>query len=246
MFVVHREVSATIAARHLLTPPVPNVMKAMTAHLLLSTRPTYGLTAVGIANKCALKAHSNDPYSLRPSSARIAVIFSHLSFLCHLSGDTNTESSYFAEGNTCQEKHPGIKLEHCGELSDRVKSECIIEDVDKAKTELSASVLRCKLCNLVSADCNCWLNHEAQSQCEDNSSVIGTHRLQVAPSTHQHRPHEGLDLRNPCGIRGRLLTRIMAAAYLVRPGIGDHVYQNLVRRYRVCADVARRHIEPFL
>ncbi|KAJ8897575.1 hypothetical protein PR048_002924 [Dryococelus australis] len=42
-----------------------------------------------------------------------------------------------------------------------------------------------------------------------------------------------------------LLARIMAAAYLGLPGIGDRVYQNMVRGYRVCVDVTGRHIEPF-
>ncbi|KAJ8886349.1 hypothetical protein PR048_012560 [Dryococelus australis] len=38
----------------------------------------------------------------------------------------------------------------------------------------------------------------------------------------------------------------MAAADLGLPGIGDRVYQNMVRRYRVCVDVTGHHIEPFL
>ena len=36
----------------------------------------------------------------------------------------------------------------------------------------------------------------------------------------------------PCGIRGRLLPRVMAAADVGLPGIGDRVYQKMVRRYR--------------
>ncbi|KAJ8881860.1 hypothetical protein PR048_018346 [Dryococelus australis] len=43
-----------------------------------------------------------------------------------------------------------------------------------------------------------------------------------------------------------LLARIMAAADLGLLGIGDRVYQKMVRRYRVCVDVAGRHSEPFL
>ena len=43
-----------------------------------------------------------------------------------------------------------------------------------------------------------------------------------------------------------LLARIMAAADVGLQGIGDHVYQNMVRRYRVCVEVADRHIEPLL
>ncbi|KAJ8866317.1 hypothetical protein PR048_032160 [Dryococelus australis] len=43
-----------------------------------------------------------------------------------------------------------------------------------------------------------------------------------------------------------LLAQIIAAADLKLPGIGDRVYQNMVRRYRVCVEVAGRHIEPFL
>ena len=39
----------------------------------------------------------------------------------------------------------------------------------------------------------------------------------------------------------------MAAAYVELPGIGDRVYQNMVRsRYRVCVQVAGRHVESFL
>ena len=38
----------------------------------------------------------------------------------------------------------------------------------------------------------------------------------------------------------------MAVMGVGGPGIGDHVYQNMVRRYRICVDVGGRHIEPFL
>ncbi|KAJ8898072.1 hypothetical protein PR048_003432 [Dryococelus australis] len=43
-----------------------------------------------------------------------------------------------------------------------------------------------------------------------------------------------------------LLARIIAAADLGLPGIGDRVYQNMVHMYRVCVDVAGRYIESFL
>ena len=36
----------------------------------------------------------------------------------------------------------------------------------------------------------------------------------------------------------------MAAAIVWLPGIGDRVYQNMVRRYRVCFEVDGRLIEP--
>ena len=39
-----------------------------------------------------------------------------------------------------------------------------------------------------------------------------------------------------------LLARVIAAAYVGLPGIGYSVYQNMVRRYRVCVEVAGRHI----
>ena len=43
-----------------------------------------------------------------------------------------------------------------------------------------------------------------------------------------------------------LLACVMAAAYVGLQDIGDHVYQNMVRRYRVCVEVPGCHIEPFL
>ena len=43
-----------------------------------------------------------------------------------------------------------------------------------------------------------------------------------------------------------LLARVMAAADVGGLMIGDHVYQNIVRRYCICVDVGGRHIEPFL
>ena len=49
-------------------------------------------------------------------------------------------------------------------------------------------------------------------------------------------PHEEKDL----------LARVMSVADIAPPGIGDRVYQNMVRRYRVCVEVAGRHIEPLL
>ena len=43
-----------------------------------------------------------------------------------------------------------------------------------------------------------------------------------------------------------LLSQVMAAADVGIPGIGDRLYQNMVRRYRVFVEVAGRHIEPSL
>ena len=40
--------------------------------------------------------------------------------------------------------------------------------------------------------------------------------------------------------------RVMVAADVGPQGIGDRVYKNMVRRYRVCVEVGGRHIEPFL
>ena len=40
--------------------------------------------------------------------------------------------------------------------------------------------------------------------------------------------------------------RVMAEADVGLQGISDRVYQNMVHRYRVCIEVAGRHIEPFL
>ena len=47
------------------------------------------------------------------------------------------------------------------------------------------------------------------------------------------RPHEEFDLRDLCGIRGRSTGTGLAAADVGLPGIGDRVYQDMVRRYRV-------------
>ena len=46
-------------------------------------------------------------------------------------------------------------------------------------------------------------------------------------------PHVELDLRDPCGIRGRLLARVTAAADVGLRCTSDLVYQNMVLRYRV-------------
>ena len=43
-----------------------------------------------------------------------------------------------------------------------------------------------------------------------------------------------------------LLARVMAAADVGLAGVGDRVYQNMLRRYGVCVEVNGRHIEPFL
>ena len=43
-----------------------------------------------------------------------------------------------------------------------------------------------------------------------------------------------------------LLARVMAASNFEMQGIGDREYKNMVRTYRVCVEVAGRHIKPFL
>ena len=43
-----------------------------------------------------------------------------------------------------------------------------------------------------------------------------------------------------------LLARVMAAADVGLSGIGDRVYQNMVRRYRVCVEIAGHYIESSL
>ena len=43
-----------------------------------------------------------------------------------------------------------------------------------------------------------------------------------------------------------LLARIMTAAHVGLPGIGDRAFQDMVRRYRVCVEVTGRHIDPFM
>ena len=46
----------------------------------------------------------------------------------------------------------------------------------------------------------------------------------------------------PVGSEEDMLSRVMTAADV---GLqGDHAYQNMVRRYRVCFEVDGRHIEP--
>ena len=52
--------------------------------------------------------------------------------------------------------------------------------------------------------------------------------------------------KTPVDSEEDLLARVMAAADIGKKGIGDRVYENMVRRYRVCVEVAGRHIEPFL
>ena len=43
-----------------------------------------------------------------------------------------------------------------------------------------------------------------------------------------------------------LLVWVMAAADIGLQGLGDHVYENMVHRYRVCVEAAGHHIELFL
>ena len=50
----------------------------------------------------------------------------------------------------------------------------------------------------------------------------------------------------PMELEDDLLTRIMASADVWLLDIRDHVYENMVLRYRVCVEVAGHHTEPFL
>ncbi|KAJ8884525.1 hypothetical protein PR048_016382 [Dryococelus australis] len=56
---------------------------------------------------------------------------------------------------------------------------------------------------------------------------------------------KGLNYETPLESEEALLVWIIAATDIGLLGIGDRVYQNMVRRYRVRVDVAGRHIEPF-
>ena len=58
--------------------------------------------------------------------------------------------------------------------------------------------------------------------------------------------HEELHLRDLCRIGERPAGVGYGSADVALPGIRDRVYQNMVRRYRVCVEVAGRHNEPFL
>ena len=55
--------------------------------------------------------------------------------------------------------------------------------------------------------------------------------------------HAILDLRDLYGTREIPTGRVMAAAVVGEPRIGDSVYLNMVRRYRICVDVDGRHFE---
>ena len=55
-------------------------------------------------------------------------------------------------------------------------------------------------------------------------------------------PHKILDLRD---LEEDLLARVMAAADVGDPTIGNRVYQNVIRRYHTCVDFGGRHIESF-
>ena len=43
-----------------------------------------------------------------------------------------------------------------------------------------------------------------------------------------------------------MLARVMITEDVGLPDTDDRVYQNMVRKYHVCVEVAGRHIEPFL
>ncbi|KAJ8874554.1 hypothetical protein PR048_025417 [Dryococelus australis] len=57
---------------------------------------------------------------------------------------------------------------------------------------------------------------------------------------------KGVIYETPVESEEELLARIVAAGDLGIPGVSGRVRQNMIRRYRVCVDVADRHIEPFL
>ncbi|KAJ8866309.1 hypothetical protein PR048_032152 [Dryococelus australis] len=67
----------------------------------------------------------------------------------------------------------------------------------------------------------------------------------LTPLDHFWGHMKGLIYKTPVESEEDLLAQIMAVADLGLPGICDCVYQNMVHRYRVCVDVAGRHIEPF-
>ena len=60
------------------------------------------------------------------------------------------------------------------------------------------------------------------------------------------RPHEELGLRDLFDSEEDLMAWIMAEADIGLQDIGDRVYENMVRRYRVYVEVAGCHIKPFL
>ena len=57
--------------------------------------------------------------------------------------------------------------------------------------------------------------------------------------------HEELGLLDLCGFRGRPAALVMAVADVGLQGISDRVYETMVSRYRVCIEVAGRHMESF-
>ena len=57
--------------------------------------------------------------------------------------------------------------------------------------------------------------------------------------------HESLTYETPVASEEDLPSRVMAMAD-GGARIGDHVYQNMAWRYRICVDVGGHNIEPFL
>ena len=57
---------------------------------------------------------------------------------------------------------------------------------------------------------------------------------------------KSLDYETSVDSQEDLLARVMAATFVGLQDIGDRVYENMVRRYRVYVEVAGRHIEHFL
>ena len=57
---------------------------------------------------------------------------------------------------------------------------------------------------------------------------------------------KSLIYETPVAFEKDLLARVMAVQGVGGPRIGDHVYQNMVWRYRICVDIGDHHIDPCL
>ncbi|KAJ8865548.1 hypothetical protein PR048_033068, partial [Dryococelus australis] len=71
------------------------------------------------------------------------------------------------------EEPPGTKVECYSEENNRMESDSIPSDSDKAETYLYTRVLVCKLCNLVSTDCKCQQHCEALYLSAEHEDVTG-------------------------------------------------------------------------
>ncbi|KAJ8869565.1 hypothetical protein PR048_028556 [Dryococelus australis] len=98
------------------------------------------------------------------------------------------DCKYSTLETSCAARSQRTEVEYWREESSRVKSESVIENDNIAEDTLSASVLECKLCGVVSADCKCWQRSEVvclPGKFEDNTSVPTTQRLHFPSVTHQ-------------------------------------------------------------